>query len=256
MTASSMFMGKRTIHLDEIDSTNNFAQELISKTSPTEGTLILADYQTGGRGQIGRIWHSNMGQNILGTYIFKPGFLDVADQFLLNMAVSIGVHSTISALLGAGVKIKWPNDIYVGDRKICGMLIQNFLRGNTINYAIVGLGINVNQRDFPDDIPNPTSLALELLVDVDRNDVISQLSSNLEKYYLQCRQVSNHNGIKEKYLTLLYRYNEFQDYRDSQGYVFSARITDISREGKLVLEHSSGIIKAYAFREIQYLWES
>ncbi len=256
MSADSLFMGKRTIHLDEIDSTNSFAQELISKTSPTEGTLILADYQAGGKGQIGRKWHSNKGVNILATYIIKPVFIDIADQFLLNMAISIGVYRTISAWLDAEVKIKWPNDIYVADRKICGMLIQNFLRGNKISHTIIGLGINVNQRDFPEDIPNPTSLSIELLQDIDRAEVISHLSSTLEKYYLLCRHANNFQDIKTQYLSHLYRFNQFQEYRDNQGNVFSARIIDVSHEGKLILEQDSGSIKAFAFREIQYLWES
>jgi BirA family biotin operon repressor/biotin-[acetyl-CoA-carboxylase] ligase len=256
MSAASLFMGKSTIHLDEIDSTNNFAQELISKTSPTEGTLILADYQTGGRGQIGRKWHSLKAHNILATYILKPEFLDIADQFLLNMAVSVGVYRTISTWLGEEVKIKWPNDIYVGDRKICGMLIQNFLRGSKINYSIIGLGININQQTFPAEIPNPTSLSIELAKDVDREEVISHLSSSLEQYYLLCRQTEKYKDIKEQYLSHLYRLNQFQDYRDSQGTIFTAKITDISREGKLILEDHSGIKSSYAFREIQYLWES
>ena len=139
----ALFTGKMSIYLPETESTNNYAMDLISKTNPPEGTCIYTAYQSAGRGQIGRYWHSETGKNILISYILYPKDLKIADQFMLNIIASLAVRDVVD-LFCLNVKIKWPNDIYVDDKKIAGILVQSVLRNNTIKATIIGIGLNVN----------------------------------------------------------------------------------------------------------------
>ena len=151
-------IGNNHIRLNRVNSTNKYAVEMIAKSKPIEGTVISASFQYEGRGQIGRFWESEAEKNITCSTILRPDFLEASDQFQLNIAISLALHDFISHFLdNKDVKIKWPNDIYVGDKKIAGILLQNSLIGKKVNSTIVGTGININQTEFSGDVPNPTS---------------------------------------------------------------------------------------------------
>src|SRR6201996_2639796 len=158
-TFSALFVGQNLLTLKEVDSTNNFLKNLASNSKPLpEGTVIMAENQYAGRGQQQNTWHAEPGKNLTFSLLLNPIFLPVSQQFDLTRAISISVFDTLRPLLGDALKIKWPNDVYYGDKKLGGMLIENILSGNTIKHAIVGIGLNVNQEKFPETAVNATSV--------------------------------------------------------------------------------------------------
>ena len=162
-------IGTVIYHFRVLDSTNTYALKLLSQIRPKAGTLISADYQTTGRGQMGRDWHSAPGLNLCLSCILYPE-TNAQNQFAISMAVALAVRDTVADFINQErVKIKWPNDIYVGDKKIAGILIQTSIHGNVIIYCVAGIGLNVNETDFPAELPNPTSLKLETTETLDRD---------------------------------------------------------------------------------------
>lgn len=245
-----LFTGKNTIYFQQIDSTNTYAMDMISKTNPPEGTCVRTDYQTAGKGQIGRYWQSETGKNVLISYIFYPHGIKAADQFYLNIMSGLAVRNTLSHLL-SDVKIKWPNDIYVGNKKIAGILIQNVLRGNEIKATVIGTGININQILFPADIPNPTSVAIETGKPGDLEKIILWLSAGLEHQYFLLKKHS-FDILKMNYLNHLYRLNEWATFCTETTGDFIARITGIDGQGKLMLQLENETIVSFGFREVTF----
>lgn len=248
----ALFTGKKIIHLTETESTNTYAMDVVAKTNPSEGTCVLADYQTGGKGQIGRYWHSEASKNILVSYIFYPTSLQVQDQFYLNIISGLAVKDVVAAYVHS-VKIKWPNDIYVDDRKIAGILVQNTLRETNIKSTIIGIGLNVNQSIFPIDIPNPISLSLLTDTLYDIQELLALLSSRLEFYYLELK-----NGqlvtLMEAYLSHLYRKDEWAVFRDDKDHIFKGKIIGIDTQGRLKIELEDDRLQVFGFREISFVF--
>ncbi len=180
----SLFIGKNVISLETIDSTNDYAKQLLSTQKPTDGTLIIAKAQTKGRGQLGNIWQTESGKNLTVSYILYPNFLSPDKQFYLNMAVALGIREFCESICAEHVQIKWPNDILINGKKVCGVLIENALQGSKIQHSVIGIGININQSKFDAELPHATSILLE-----NKNQTLAiepltaQLSSFLEKYY-------------------------------------------------------------------------
>ena len=143
-------------HLEEVSSTNDF---LRAYEPMADVTVLSASYQTNGRGQMGNTWISNSGENALFSILVCPSALKASDGFVLSQAMALSIKEVLDAYL-EGISIKWPNDIYCGDEKICGILIENSLKGSEIDWSIIGIGLNVNQTSFPEHLPNPTSMRL------------------------------------------------------------------------------------------------
>mgnify|MGYP002632800960 CR=1 FL=1 len=185
--SSNLFVGQCVIKLAIVDSTNNYARALIRDKMPIEGTVIIADSQTGGRGQRSNSWSSEPGLNLTCSYILNPAFLSATNQFALSATVALSVFDTIRKFAPSNdVKIKWPNDILIGDRKIAGILIENSLKRFNLDTSIVGIGINVNQNDFDSNL-NATSIKKITNQKLDLEDVLKTLNENLEKHYLRLR---------------------------------------------------------------------
>ncbi len=249
---NTLFIGKVLLQLEQVDSTNSYALELLSKNKPSEGTVISAWNQSQGRGQIGSGWESEAGKNITISLILYPTFLPIKQQFLLNQAISLSVFDFISRFINAQVKIKWPNDILVGDKKIAGTLIQNILYSDNFQTSIIGIGINVNQTLFLSDAPNPTSLKLETKSENELPNLIDLLCSDIEKRYLQLR--SDKSSIIEKeYLSNLYRFREDAIYqRMDNDEVFSGKIVGLEESGKLIIDHAKGQT-VFSIKEVKFL---
>jgi len=249
---NTLFIGKVLLELEEVDSTNSYAMNLLSKNKPSEGTVISAHDQTEGRGQIGSNWESEAGKNITISLFLYPSFLPIKQQFLLNQAMSLSVFDFISRFIKTDVKIKWPNDIVVNDKKIAGTLIQNILAGNHFQTSIIGIGINVNQTYFRSDVPNPTSLKLETKSENDLQNLVNLLCCDIEKRYLQLR--ADHSSIIQKeYLSNLYRYQEDAIYqRMDNDAVFSGKIIGVDESGKLLIDHTKGQ-SAFSIKEVKFL---
>ncbi len=233
-----------------IDSTNDEAQRQIQNGVAPKGDFVIrADFQTDGRGQRGNSWHSTNAQNLMFSYVFYPEKLEVQHQFMLSQAVATAVAQYIKQKGVDNVSIKWPNDIYIGMKKICGMLIENTVSGHYIKYSIIGVGVNINQDTFPDNLPNPTSLNLTTgkTYDLDHefNILIDLIRQNL---YSISRQ--NASSLTQQYKSLMLGLDRTLIYR-SGGKVFKGIIRDIDRHGYVTIEDAdSSIIQSYAFNEV------
>ena len=249
---NTLFIGKVLLQLERVDSTNSYAIELLSKNKPSEGTVISTYNQSDGRGQIGSKWESEPGKNITLSLILYPSFLPIKQQFLLNQVISLSVFDFISKHVKSEVKIKWPNDIMVDNRKVAGTLIQNILSSNVFQTSVIGIGVNVNQTIFKSDAPNPTSIKLETNSDLLIDEQIKLLCNDIEKRYLQLR-ANNQSIIKRDYLNNLYRFQEDAIYQQAEnGEVFSGKIVGVDESGKLIIDHQKGQ-SMFSMKEIKFL---
>ncbi len=248
---NTLFIGKVLFSLERTASTNLYALDLLDEEKPLEGTIVLAKDQYAGRGQVNKHWESEPGQNLTCSIILYPDFLPARQQFALSQVVALGIADTLRSFIPKGVKIKWPNDLYIFDKKITGILIQNALQGSTIRSAVVGIGLNVNQTIFTSDAPNPTSIALETNVPVDLNVVLRKLSQNLEQWYLKLK-AGKMEEIQTAYLDQLFRRNEIHQYRRPDGRIFSGRIQGTTAAGQLVVATEEGA-ELFSLKEIGYV---
>jgi len=242
---------KDIINLETVTSTNDFAKELLVNNLPqADITIIEATEQTKGRGQKGNCWESNAGENLTLSYIIKPHFLQPTQQFFLSMAMSLAIKDCLDQFT-PNVSIKWPNDIYVNDHKICGILIENSLMGNEIQWSIIGIGLNINQKTFSEWIPNPTSLSIETGKDFSTFEIKKMLTHSIEKWYnaLYNNELKN---IHKEYNSQLYLKNNIATYKDADG-VFEGEIIEADEFGMLQVRRNNGNSQSYAFKEIEYL---
>ncbi|MCO5948946.1 biotin--[acetyl-CoA-carboxylase] ligase [Mucilaginibacter flavidus] len=249
---SGLFVGQNFVTIKEVDSTNNFLKQLASNSKPViEGTVIMAENQTAGRGQQQNGWHAEPGKNLTFSLLLKPSFLPVTQQFDLVRAVSLGVFDALHPLLGDGLKIKWPNDIYYGNRKIGGMLIENMIQGGQIKNAIVGIGLNINQQTFPDYLPNATSVKQILQQDYDLKTLLSDICRHIEAYYLNLK-AGKVLFVRETYLTRLYWLNEQKEYKSKDG-PFAGTIKSVKDNGILVVENNNNEELEFSLKEIEFV---
>ena len=240
------------IRLSQVDSTNNHAVGLLNRTRPEEGTVIVTDNQTMGKGLDSNRWESEPGKNLTFSLIIYPKF--AADrQFVLNKAVSLGICSFLQAELPRqSVSIKWPNDIYIGDKKACGILIQNSVLGNRFDYVIVGIGLNVNQTVFVSDAPNPVSMKIATGKDYNLDILLDKL---LDSVYIQYDRIKPETSsrIETEYHMALYRSMEWHEYIvRNRGII--ARITGTNNYGQLMLEAESGEALVCDLKEVKFVF--
>jgi BirA family biotin operon repressor/biotin-[acetyl-CoA-carboxylase] ligase len=238
------------IHLPEVTSTNAYARELLRTGKPPEGTVVAAGFQTAGRGQDGNAWESEAGQNILMTMILYPEFLDVSKQFILSMTMALGIVDFLKDYLPDDILfIKWPNDIYAGDSKIGGILINNEIMGQSFDHVIAGIGINVNQLVFGGHIPNPVSLGLMTGKTYPVMELTTALTHCLHDRYEQLRR-GEYRQIEAEYYGYLLGMDEWREYTYG-GSVIMAMITGVDDFGKLMLETEGGMLSC-DLKEIVY----
>ncbi len=243
-----MIEHSRFHHLEQTTSTNDDARD----PRYGHGDLILAERQTAGRGQRGHKWSSEEGLNLTFSLVLEPRFLPAGEQFLLSMAVSLALVDTL-ARFGIEARIKWTNDIYVGDRKIVGMLLEHNLTGGTLCRTIAGIGLNVNQQDFDPSLPNPTSMRLLAGRTFDRWEVLEVLYGRLMGRYAELEK-GGREALQGDYRASLYRLGERQRFRDpSTGRVFDAVIRGVRPAGDLLLEDADGTVRSYLFRGVEFI---
>jgi BirA family transcriptional regulator, biotin operon repressor / biotin---[acetyl-CoA-carboxylase] ligase len=246
--AKTLFLGKNLIFMPECHSTNDAMLLLCQKDSPPEGTVIVTNQQTAGRGQRGNKWEAEPGKNLTFTILVKPSFLPVQKQFFLNIYVSLGIRDYLTDLRNLKVQIKWPNDILVDEKKICGILIENQLSGVVITNSAAGIGFNVNQQLFS--IMSATSLASLTGNEFDLSDELTALLVHLEKRYLQLRAL-NFDALLKDYMKNLFMLNELYTFTDREG-TFEGIIKGIDpSSGKLMVD-KHGLVMAYDLKEIQF----
>lgn len=235
------------IRLEETASTNSYLCGLVEKEPLAEGSVVVADFQTAGRGQKGNSWESERGKNLMFSVILYPHFLPANRQFLISQITALSVKETLDEYVD-GIAVKWPNDIYWHDRKICGMLIENDLSGKELRFSVLGIGININQREFRSNAPNPVSLAQITGLEYDRDEILNKFLKRLHERYRDLLR-GHEDDIREDYRNTLYRSDGFYMYRDSGG-AFEARIKEVETTGHLLLELRSGELRRYAFKEV------
>lgn len=235
-------------HYSELTSTNTELARLADEGAP-HGTVAIARSQTAGRGQRGNTWESAPGENVTMSVLLRPEGIAPRLQFAISEAVALGVAETLDSYLPAGMhaEVKWPNDIYVGDRKICGILIENRITSTAIERSIAGIGLNVNQERFVSDAPNPVSLrqltGTRHCVETIARQVAERILANASRC-LDC-----HNS----YMARLWRREGFHRYAEPSGEAFEARIADVALTGHLTLSRRDGSTATYAFKEVQAL---
>lgn len=238
-------------HFDETRSTSDDLRRLMSEENLPDFTSVIADYQTSGRGQVGNRWESERGKNLLLSTLVRPKNLSVKEQFYLSRAVSVAVAEAVGEYV-KGVKIKWPNDIYVDDKKIAGILIENNLRGSNISETIIGLGLNVNQTEFDASIPNPVSIKNLTGDENDVNQVCRLIIVSIANW-LNTLNSKEFDLIVIMYMSRLYRFDkQLHKFSDAEGR-FDAQIVDIEPDGHLVLRDEQQQIRRYMFKEVEYV---
>lgn len=238
------------IRITETDSTNRYLSALCTKQKVAELTTVLADYQTAGRGQRGNSWEAERGQNLLFSFVLYPSFLEAKKQFLLSQIASLAIKEELDNY-SEGFSIKWPNDIYWLEKKICGILIENDLTGSYISQSINGIGVNINQDSFHSSAPNPVSLKQITGKSQDAESILRSILNRVSDYYAMLRKGET-TKIAERYHASLFRRNGMHPYIDKAGQ-FTAEIIGIAPEGYLILLDESVTERKYAFKEVSYL---
>ena len=240
----------RFIHLSETDSTNKALKAISETEELPSGSIVIADFQTAGRGQRGNSWESEAGKNLTFSILLRPTEVRANMPFVISEIASLSVKYTLDKYIG-NISVKWPNDIYCNDKKIVGMLIENTILQEKISQSIIGIGINVNQTEFHSNAPNPVSMAQIAGCQFDLMDIID----SFHKIFMeQSERINNKNfdSIHKDYLNSAYRREGFHKYRDATG-VFEAAIHDIEPTGHLVLKRTDSTYSRYAFKEVSYV---
>jgi BirA family biotin operon repressor/biotin-[acetyl-CoA-carboxylase] ligase len=245
-----MIMGSKILFFPSMTSTNAYASQLLKNGMLPEGTVIYTNYQTAGRGYFGNKWESEDSKNLLVSIILYPSFLKPEDQFYISMAISLGICDFLRSYINE-CTIKWPNDIFVKNDKIAGILIDSALSGNKIEYSVVGIGLNINQEKFSKYVPNPTSLHLLTKKKYNITDCLNTLLTIIDLRYKQI--IAGETGpIKKEYISKLYRYNEWSKFMDING-PFTGRIDTVADDGRIVIEKQDSKFCEYAFKEVDFI---
>lgn len=243
-------LNKKKIFLHEIDSTNNYANQLILSNAAEEGTVVMTSFQNNGKGQAKNSWESEVGKNLLASIILFPKFLHSGKQFLLSKAISLSIVEFLKSEI-SGVLIKWPNDIYAGNKKIAGILIENSVKGANLFTSVIGFGINLNQEKFLSEAPNPVSLKQLTGKDFNIEKVLTEIIELFGEWY-RILKTGDSSEVDSAYFTQLYRKEEWSTY-SCKGQLFEGKIVGIGRFGQLQLELVSGEIKEYMFKEVEFV---
>lgn len=236
--------------LTETDSTNNYANRLISTGKAVNGTVVLSHFQKNGRGQRGNLWESDAGMNLLVSIIVFPKFLPVQKQFYLSKIISLAMIDWLRQHVDE-VSVKWPNDIYAGKRKIAGILIETSVQGSSFHSAIIGVGLNLNQEKFSSNLPNPVSLKQLTGKTYEPESVARHILERFLEWYAKLEK-GFYFVVDSVYHTHLFRMNEWTQFQ-KDGMVWEGRITGTGEFGNLIIENRSGEKSEFTFKEVEFI---
>jgi len=246
--ANTLFLGKNLVYVPQCHSTNSLATELSQKAETPEGTLIITNHQMAGRGQRGSSWEAAPGENLTFSLVLKPNFLQAQNQFQLNQAFSLGVLDYVKTKLTADIKVKWPNDVMINERKVCGILFENQISGNELRHSIVGIGLNVNQQSFQ--YPAAGSLSFFSQQKYSLPVELAELLYQLESRYLMLKE-GKYEKLKTEYLQNLYRIGETHRF-SNQEVEFDGIISGIDEMGRLRIE-VEGNERVFGVKQLTFL---
>ena len=236
-----------TFYTKQTHSTNVLLWEMIREKSLPEGFVVQTDFQTAGKGQVGNSWESEASRNLLFSMVLYPQRVTVDNQFLLSQLVSLGIKEALDEYTD-GITVKWPNDIYWNDKKLVGILIENSLQGTKIKSSVIGIGLNVNQKVFVSNAPNPVSLLRITGKRQNRKLLLTKIRQNIQKLYTELSVTK----IRAEYAEALYRKDGFYAYRANDE-TFQAKIISVHPDGQLELETEAGERKEFYFKEVSFV---
>lgn len=243
-------IGNSIVRLQQTDSTNNYANSQIRTNDLPEGTVFLAYEQTSGRGQLKNFWESEPGKNLTFSFVLYPDFLEIRRQFMLSKIVTLGVYRALHKYVDV-LRIKWPNDIYAGSRKLGGILIENSIMYGLLKSSVVGIGLNVNQTVFRSNAPNPVSLKILTNQHFDRDEILTEVLSGIDHYYALLRD-GDEAKIDQEFISVLYWLNEKHFFRTDDE-VFEGVIIGVNEIGQLQIRQEDGKILEFHFKEVEFL---
>ncbi len=246
------FKNAQLIKLKNTESTNLYAMNILKSNTLAEGSIILTHSQTEGKGQGVNRWESEPGKNLTATIILYPGFLKPEDQFMLTRVVSLSVCSVLDKYeLPSRAMIKWPNDVFINQRKIAGILINNEITGTNISTSIAGVGLNINQKSFSEKAPGATSMKILTSKEYDLEKILSEWHESMKFWYKKLMD-SEFTALEEKYLERLYLLNQPAEYI-IKGEKMEATILGLAEYGMLLLEDKSGKQYKCTLQEVVFL---
>ena len=241
----------KILKFEELSSTNEFANEYLQSISDNELTFIWALNQTKGKGQGKNSWESEKNKNLTFSIVYQAENIAVENNFLISKSAALSIVDFLTDI-NIGAKIKWPNDIYVKDKKLGGILIENRIKGAFITTTIIGIGLNVFQVYFSDKLPNPTSICLE---QKEFSYDLEKLLDRFTQYFFKRMddlEEMRFQKISDSYHKSLYRKKGFYTYRDAQG-IFEAELVEVKNSGELLLKDTSGKLRSYFFKEVEFI---
>ena len=242
-------IGSNIIFLPEVDSTNNYIAKLISEGNIGHGTVILAEKQTAGRGQRGNTWRTSSENQFTASIYLSTAFLSVHHAPYLNKALAVGVAQTVKGILGESVRLKWPNDILVKDKKLGGILIEGNIKNQQLEYVVFGLGINLKKEEA---VERSTSVE-DFDFHLSPFEFLTFLLPKIQLQFERCQKFE-FKGIQQEYLDFLWRLNEDQLISESGGETFMGRIVNVDETGSVVIE-SMNEVKSYGLQEVRFSYE-
>ena len=242
------------IHSTETTSTNTIARKELSNHNSSM-FLVTTDHQTEGRGQRGNTWEDSPGKNLLFTLVLHPIQIKAVEQFVICELISVVLNEVLTRYT-TDIHIKWPNDIYYRDHKLCGILIEHDIEGTRLAHTLIGIGINVNQEHFTGNAPNPISLRQILGHDIDRETLLSAITDRFIELYQEFLAAPDtaawRKALHTRYTALLYRLHMPALYNDAGGR-FRATLRNVELDGRLCLEDEQGTLRSYLFKEVAYI---
>ena len=244
------------IHYPHTVSTNTILKELMQQNLQLpQFTVVSAGYQTSGRGQRQNVWESEADKNLLFTILLTPDALPASEAFAVSKIVSVAIAEWLKTFV-EDVKIKWPNDIYSGDKKICGILIENSIMGANLSSAVVGVGININQTNFSSVLPNPTSLSLLTHKEYNLEEMLEGVVEEIKRCY-SC-YFEDEEEVNSRYHNMLYRLNKLAKYNiitsnSNEKKMEEATIIGVEQNGCLRLKYADAKVCTYAFKEVEFV---
>ena len=250
---ATLFIGQNKIFIPEVDSTNSYATTLLKNVNAIEGTVVFTNHQTKGRGQRGNAWTAERLMNITLSVVLKPAFLNVKKSFYLSKITALALYDVLTEITSGShfdIKIKWPNDIVISNKKIAGVLIENSFKEDRIVWSIIGIGVNVNQLNFKGE----EAVSLKMLRPIDYNleELMEKIFIYLEKWYLQLRNM-NFDSIDKAYLENLFKLNEICSFKKGNT-IFKAKLSGVDESGLLLLELENGKIENFDVKEIKMVY--
>jgi BirA family biotin operon repressor/biotin-[acetyl-CoA-carboxylase] ligase len=242
----------RIIKLNAIDSTNSYLRRLSNEENLEDYTIVTAEYQTHGKGQMGTIWSSESSRNLMFSVFKDTTKFRLEYPFLISMVTSLAVIKTLQSFSISKLSIKWPNDILSEDKKICGILIENVIKQQSLGNTIIGVGLNVNQTEFIN-LPKASSLKLITGNVYDLEEVLYEVIKSL-KYYFGVLKRADYEGIKTAYEAYLFRKNKPSTFKDNKGLVFSGYIKSVTLSGNLQVLLEDEIIKEFDLKEVALMY--